>query len=444
MNKRGLSTVIATLIIILIVLVAVGIIWVVVRNIIQRGTGDISFSQFTIDLEIENVRQTPSTLNVRVKRNPGEGELAGITFLVYDGENTYTFVKPDATLEQLERKTFILDYNGTVVRVSIAPMYMTSEGKILTGSIVDIYYMSFSETGGDEGGEEEECITDCAGKECGYDGCEGFCGDCETLYGAGYFCTEGTCGTEPCIGNCSGTENICEGNSFSDGCEGICYGELSPEQDCGLFDCGPSPVCGFDCGECEQGYHCELGICVVTCEPDCGTRECGLVPNGCGGPEATCPPGCNELIGDYCNITTGMCEACTPDCDIFGYECGPVPNGCGTSCGTCNETAGEFCESGFCIVEEMLNSGSVYSIWPIDIGMYFDSPDLPKNGVSYTNYYVKFTTGLEDRCLQIREFITPVVPEVYNLSYIRFVTTSTAIQPNDQYQIWETYEGCNP
>ena len=37
-NKKGLSTIVATLLIILLTLVAVGIIWIVIRNVVQTGT----------------------------------------------------------------------------------------------------------------------------------------------------------------------------------------------------------------------------------------------------------------------------------------------------------------------------------------------------------------------------------------------------------------------
>jgi len=43
-NKRGLSTVVTTLIIILLVLVAIGIIWVVVRGVIESSSGQIDIN----------------------------------------------------------------------------------------------------------------------------------------------------------------------------------------------------------------------------------------------------------------------------------------------------------------------------------------------------------------------------------------------------------------
>ena len=43
-NKRGLSAIVATLLIILLTLVAVGIIWFAVRNIVQGGADQIEAS----------------------------------------------------------------------------------------------------------------------------------------------------------------------------------------------------------------------------------------------------------------------------------------------------------------------------------------------------------------------------------------------------------------
>ena len=72
-DKRGLSTIVATLLIILLTLVAVGIIWVVVRNVIQGGSEQISLGKFTLDLKISQVQRiNDSALSITLKRNVGE------------------------------------------------------------------------------------------------------------------------------------------------------------------------------------------------------------------------------------------------------------------------------------------------------------------------------------------------------------------------------------
>jgi len=52
-NNRGLSTVVTTLIIILLVLVAVGIIWGVVNNLLSKSSGTIESSTECLDLDVK-------------------------------------------------------------------------------------------------------------------------------------------------------------------------------------------------------------------------------------------------------------------------------------------------------------------------------------------------------------------------------------------------------
>ena len=54
-DKRALSEIVATLVTILLVLVAIGIVWVVVRNVIQKGAEQISLGSLTLKMEIQKV-----------------------------------------------------------------------------------------------------------------------------------------------------------------------------------------------------------------------------------------------------------------------------------------------------------------------------------------------------------------------------------------------------
>ena len=194
MKKRGLSTVITSLIIILLVLIAVGIVWVVVKNIISEGVEDISLEKFTLDLKIKNVNVDNSTNNIStyIKRNPGKGDLVGIKFIFNDGINSEVFEYEIIIPELGERSfSFILSQLpiDNVATVSIAPIYETSSGKKMVGHITDTYRI--------KEGIGSECIVNCTGKECGSDGCGGLC---PPGCGTGYYCQDGTCiaGTPPC------------------------------------------------------------------------------------------------------------------------------------------------------------------------------------------------------------------------------------------------------
>ncbi|HOX46469.1 MAG TPA: lamin tail domain-containing protein [Myxococcota bacterium] len=220
------------------------------------------------------------------------------------------------------------------------------------------------------------CVPNCAGMECGSDGCSGSCGECgagETCDGDGICqgctadCTGKACGDDGCNGSCGtcGVDEICNA-SFqcepvctpdcagkecgSDGCRGTCgtcdagAGEvcvLATSQcevcvpDCTGRVCGPDPTCGASCGDCQADEVCNAGVC--ECVPDCLGLECG--DDGCGGSCGSC------LVTETCS-ESGICE-CTEDCT--NRECGLDPV-CGYSCGTCG--VDEVCSvDGTCIAD---------------------------------------------------------------------------------------------
>lgn len=149
-----------------------------------------------------------------------------------------------------------------------------------------------------------ECVPQCDGRECGLDGCGGFCGEC-TEEGK-FFCNDGICGAQ---------------------CEPRCDGKT----------CGPDG-CGGECGVCANGQVCQAGNCGAppadaSCQDNCG----GVAASGC-----SCEPGC-DVLGTCCADVVQQC-GCQPYCD--GKSCGD--DGCGGSCGTCAQ--GLTCdEQGQCV-----------------------------------------------------------------------------------------------
>lgn len=189
LNKRGLSTIVATLLIILLTLVAVGIIWVVVRNVIQSGAEQVSLGKFTLNLEIKSVTVNlgSNSVNVRIKRNSGEGEISGIDFIVEDDKNT-DVIKTNLSLNELDERTINLSLKSVnmsnIQKVSVAPVFLLESGKEVIGDIKDEYDVpSSSIIGG------IACVPQCVGKQCGDNGCGGTCGDCPP----GSPCTLGIC-----------------------------------------------------------------------------------------------------------------------------------------------------------------------------------------------------------------------------------------------------------
>ncbi len=90
-NKRGLSTIIATLLIILLTLVSVGIIWVVIRNVVQGGSNQIDLSQKCVSVALSAVTVLPtgnlSTFQVTLKRGSDSEGNVGVKLNIFSPIN---------------------------------------------------------------------------------------------------------------------------------------------------------------------------------------------------------------------------------------------------------------------------------------------------------------------------------------------------------------------
>lgn len=86
-DKKGLSEVVTTLIIILLVLVAIGIVWVVVNNVLQSGTEqtEISAKCLLIDIKATAVNCAAGNCAVTYKRNAGGDDVDGIIIILSNG-----------------------------------------------------------------------------------------------------------------------------------------------------------------------------------------------------------------------------------------------------------------------------------------------------------------------------------------------------------------------
>lgn len=139
-EKRGLSTIVSTLLILLLVFVSIGILWVVIRNVVQGGADQVSLGKFTLDLSIERVTIQGSTINVKVRRNPGEGEFTGLSFILSDVENTEVVEFYNVSMGPYSEETFpIVVPSGmiadNVLKIEVAPIFTLSSGKSVIGDV---------------------------------------------------------------------------------------------------------------------------------------------------------------------------------------------------------------------------------------------------------------------------------------------------------------------
>ena len=145
MNKRGLSAIVTTLLVILLVLVAVGIVWGVVRNVIVGGAEEISLGKLTLNLEISNVQVGEDGIDVVVTRNVGAGELKGINFAISDGVNTVAIKKPSTMVLGSETFSFTNEEFAEIAfvkEITIVPVLETQSGREIFGGLTDVEELS--------------------------------------------------------------------------------------------------------------------------------------------------------------------------------------------------------------------------------------------------------------------------------------------------------------
>src|SRR4030042_2055626 len=145
--KRGLSTIVITLIIILVSLVAIGIIWIAVRNVVQRGSEEIAMGQFTLDADVEviGINETRNNVSLIVTRKPGNGDFTGIAFLFENATGKETLEK-HFSLYELESRGFELHLGelgvANLTKLSIYTLYRSSSDEFTLGTKTDEYIFS--------------------------------------------------------------------------------------------------------------------------------------------------------------------------------------------------------------------------------------------------------------------------------------------------------------
>ena len=253
-NKRGLSEVITNLLLILLVLVSVAAVWIVVRGIISRGSGEIELGQFTFDLQIQSAYVSGTDVVVSVRRNAGGGELVGIKFIFSDGTNTITIDKIGA-MNELDRKTFTFTSSeipgiGRGDEVSVAPIYESGGQK--TGGITDSAIISGNPPAG-SGGTGNPGTGTCSDSLIQNPNSGGINEQCDgnnlggqTCVGLGF-----VGGTLSCDSGCQLDTSQCTG-AASPSCNGVWEGAL---EDLGT-ECDGTPLpngCAADC-RCGLGF----------------------------------------------------------------------------------------------------------------------------------------------------------------------------------------------
>ena len=119
-NTKGLSTIVATLLIILLTLVAVGIIWVVVKNVVQGGTEQVDIDAKCLQASVVATKVVNTTAafdgfgnyEVTLTRE-GSGDAIGGVRLVFmnASESVSEVIDVDGNLQGIQTRTSTVTFD---------------------------------------------------------------------------------------------------------------------------------------------------------------------------------------------------------------------------------------------------------------------------------------------------------------------------------------------
>src|SRR3989338_7411311 len=127
-NKKAVSEVLATILIVLFVIAALVIVSVVLFQFIRKQSGGITAGCVTIEIEITKAEfnATSNMTAVYVKRAGGDAEMAGMKF-IFDGKEKIPSEESDGTsLKLLETGKYIFEnISSKPKKIETAPVIKT-------------------------------------------------------------------------------------------------------------------------------------------------------------------------------------------------------------------------------------------------------------------------------------------------------------------------------
>jgi predicted esterase len=295
-GNKGLSTIVVTLIMIVLALVAVGMVWVVVSNLLKGQSDQIAFDTLNFEAGITSLSLDNSTNNfsIAVERKVGEANFVGMKFYFYNETGTEVMTEY-FSLGELGQKRFSFHLNmdiSNLKKVSIVPLFGSKDGKENLGNVEDTY--DVKQGIHIEIPQNQACVPT----------------TCSTL---AY-----TCGTW-INGTCSGTINC---------------GSCNSTQTCPSGTCINNPS---NCSVSNYTYSCSGNVSIR--RDNCWT----FYANQTCSSNQVCVANATRCINN---------TSCAPTtCTSLGYTCGTWANGtCGgtLNCGTCSSGS---CVSGNCLNE---------------------------------------------------------------------------------------------
>ncbi|MEK6898447.1 MAG: hypothetical protein AABX28_03775 [Nanoarchaeota archaeon] len=136
-NKQGLSAIVVTLILVLLSLVAVGIVWVVIGNLVETQSGKISTGTQCLEIDVGANAVVAGAVDgdytVTLKRSAGGEEISGVKMVLFSDTANTEVIKKAQALETLGTSTISLTAaeTGTLAdanKIEVTPYITDASG----------------------------------------------------------------------------------------------------------------------------------------------------------------------------------------------------------------------------------------------------------------------------------------------------------------------------
>jgi predicted PurR-regulated permease PerM len=132
-DKKGLSTVVTTLIIILLVLVAVGIVWVVIRGVVEEGTESINYTTKCLQVDLRATAVTNpigTSYDVTLNRGSGGDDIGGVKMVFFSTTASSSVIDSLGNIGPLVTVTKTIDGEiSNANKVEVTPYFIDEAGE---------------------------------------------------------------------------------------------------------------------------------------------------------------------------------------------------------------------------------------------------------------------------------------------------------------------------
>lgn len=125
-NKKGVSEVVANVLIVLLVIVGIAVIWSVVKPTIDKGAQGVQADCFTVSVEPVSCAIAGTTATVNVKRNPGAGDFTNVDVVLENAAGDTRKVSPATAVSS----TTLTELSTTPIAVTIPSGFTATKANI--------------------------------------------------------------------------------------------------------------------------------------------------------------------------------------------------------------------------------------------------------------------------------------------------------------------------